>query len=164
HLITEHGVRHLLLASRSGPDHPNAPALTDELTALGAQVTITACDTTDADQVTALIAAIDGDHPLTAVIHTAGVLNDTVLGKLTADGLHSVLAPKVDAAYHLHRATMGLDLAHFVVYSSAAGILGNPGQANYAAANTYLDALAHHRTRQGLPTTSLAWGYWEQAT
>ncbi|MHA4820567.1 ketoreductase domain-containing protein, partial [Streptomyces aculeolatus] len=87
-----------------------------------------------------------------------------VLSKLTPDDLHPVLAPKVDAAYHLHQATKNLDLAHFVLYSSAAGTLGNPGQANYAAANTYLDALAHHRTRQGLPTTSLAWGYWEQAT
>ncbi|MHA4820465.1 beta-ketoacyl reductase, partial [Streptomyces aculeolatus] len=102
HLITEHGVRHLLLASRSGPDHPNAAALTDELTALGVQVTITACDTTDADQVASLIDSVDGDHPLTAVIHTAGALNDAVLSKLTPDDLHPVLAPKVDAAYHLH--------------------------------------------------------------
>ncbi|MFW6725303.1 type I polyketide synthase, partial [Streptomyces sp. MAR4 CNY-716] len=164
HLITEHGVRHLHLASRSGPDHPNAAALTGELTALGAQVTITTCDTTDADAVRTLVDSIDSDHPLTAVIHTAGVLNDTVLGKLTPDQLHPVLAPKVDAAYHLHQATKHLDLAHFILYSSAAGTLGNPGQANYAAANTYLDALAHHRTRQGLPTTSLAWGYWKQAT
>ncbi|WBB60935.1 SDR family NAD(P)-dependent oxidoreductase [Streptomyces sp. WMMC500] len=164
HLITEHGVRHLLLASRSGPDHPDAGALRDELTALGAHITLTARDVTDPDQVTALIESIEDEHPLTAVIHTAGALNDTVLSKLTPETLHPVLAPKVDAAYHLHEATRHLDLAHFVVYSSAAGTLGNPGQANYAAANTYLDALAHHRTRQGLPTTSLAWGYWKQAT
>ncbi|WBB60934.1 SDR family NAD(P)-dependent oxidoreductase [Streptomyces sp. WMMC500] len=164
HLITEHGVRHLLLASRSGPDHPDAGALRDELTALGAHITLTACDVTDADAVQALIDSVDAQHPLTAVIHTAGALNDTVLTQLTPEILHPVLDPKVDATYHLHRATQKLDLAHFVVYSSAAGTLGNPGQANYAAANTYLDALAHHRTRQGLPTTSLAWGYWKQAT
>ncbi|MFF0729944.1 type I polyketide synthase, partial [Streptomyces sp. NPDC004134] len=164
HLVTQHGVRHLLLASRSGPDHPNATALRDELTDLGAQITVTACDVTDADAVRTLVGSIGDDHPLTAVIHTAGVLNDTVLSKLTPDELHPVLAPKVDAAYHLHEATKDLDLAHFVLYSSAAGTLGSPGQANYAAANTYLDALAHHRTRLGLPTTSLAWGYWEQST
>ncbi|AUH45287.1 beta-ketoacyl synthase [Streptomyces sp. CMB-StM0423] len=164
HLITEQGVRHLLLASRSGPDHPNAAALREEFTELGAHVTVAACDVTDAEAVGALVDSIGEDHPLTAVIHTAGVLNDTVLSKLTPDDLHPVLAPKVDAAYHLHQATKDLDLAHFVLYSSAAGTLGNPGQANYAAANTYLDALAHHRSRLGLPTTSLAWGYWEQST
>ncbi|WP_344295570.1 type I polyketide synthase, partial [Streptomyces synnematoformans] len=164
HLITQHGVRHLHLASRRGPDHPNATALRDELTQLGADITLTACDTTSADQVTALIDSIDDAHPLTAVIHTAGALNDAVLTQLTPDGLHSVLAPKVDAAYNLHQATKDLGLAHFVLYSSAAGTLGNPGQANYAAANTYLDTLAHHRTHHGLPTTSLAWGYWEHTT
>ncbi|WP_326794337.1 SDR family NAD(P)-dependent oxidoreductase [Streptomyces sp. NBC_01808] len=164
HLINEHGVRHLLLASRSGPDHPNATALRDEFTGLGAHVTLAACDVTDADAVRTLVGSIGDDHPLTAVIHTAGALNDTVLSQLTPDDLHPVLAPKVDATYHLHEATRHLDLAHFVVYSSAAGTLGNPGQSNYAAANTYVDALAHHRNRLGLPTTSLAWGYWKQAT
>ncbi|MFW6725353.1 SDR family NAD(P)-dependent oxidoreductase, partial [Streptomyces sp. MAR4 CNY-716] len=164
HLITEHGARHLLLASRSGPHHPDAAALSEELEALGAEITLTACDVTDPDAVHALVDSVDERHPLTAVIHTAGALNDAVLTKITPAGLHPVLAPKVDAAYHLHQATRHLDLAHFVLYSSAAGTLGNPGQANYAAANTYLDALAHHRTRQGLPTTSLAWGYWKQAT
>ncbi|WP_225798267.1 type I polyketide synthase, partial [Streptomyces aculeolatus] len=164
HLITEHGVRHLHLASRSGPDHPNAAALGKELGALGAQVTITACDTTDPEAVHRLVASVDEQHPLTAVIHTPGVLDDTILTQLTPETLHPVLAPKVDAAYHLHQATRHLDLAHFVLYSSAAGTLGNPGQANYAAANTYLDALAHHRSRQGLPTTSLAWGYWKHTT
>ncbi|WP_344291945.1 type I polyketide synthase, partial [Streptomyces synnematoformans] len=164
HLVTQHGVRHLLLASRSGPDHPNATALHDELTGLGANVTITACDVTDPEAVHTLIDSVDAQHPLTAVIHTPGVLNDTVLTQLTPETLHPVLAPKVDAAYHLHQATKHLDLAHFILYSSAAGTLGNPGQANYAAANTYLDTLAHHRTHHGLPTTSLAWGYWEHTT
>ncbi|WP_344294692.1 SDR family NAD(P)-dependent oxidoreductase, partial [Streptomyces synnematoformans] len=164
HLVTEHGVRRLLLASRSGPDHPNATALRDELAGLGAEVAIAACDVTDAEAVHALVGSVDAQHPLTAVIHTPGVLNDTVLTQLTPETLHPVLAPKVDAAYHLHQATKHLDLAHFVLYSSAAGTLGNPGQANYAAANTYLDALAHHRIRHGLPTTSLAWGYWKHTT
>ncbi|WP_181789032.1 SDR family NAD(P)-dependent oxidoreductase, partial [Streptomyces phytophilus] len=164
HLVTEHGVRHLHLASRSGPDHPNAAALCEELGALGAQVTVTACDTTDPEAVHALVASVDERHPLTAVVHTPGVLDDTILTQLTPDTLHPVLAPKVDGAYHLHQATRHLDLAHFVLYSSAAGTLGNPGQANYAAANTYLDTLAHHRTHHGLPTTSLAWGYWKHTT
>ncbi|MEU1689500.1 SDR family NAD(P)-dependent oxidoreductase [Micromonospora sp. NPDC005707] len=160
HLTTTGRTRHLLLASRRGPGAPGAPELATRLQDLGATVTTVACDTTDPDQVQSLLAGIPAEHPLTAVFHTAGTTDDATLTTLTPEQVHTVLKPKVDAAWHLHHATLDLDLAAFVLYSSAAGALGSPGQANYAAANTYLDALAHHRHTAGLPATSLAWGLW----
>ncbi|MBL1121059.1 SDR family NAD(P)-dependent oxidoreductase, partial [Streptomyces sp. 110] len=162
HLITHHGARHLVLTSRQGPDAPGATELATELTQLGAHIHITACDTADRDQLTTTLADIDADHPLTAVIHTAGTLDDALLTDLTPQRLDTVFRPKVDALTHLHDLTHdNHDLAAFVVYSSATGTLGTPGQANYAAANTYIDALIHQRHAAGLPATSLAWGLWE---
>ncbi|MFC4469420.1 SDR family NAD(P)-dependent oxidoreductase [Streptomyces xiangluensis] len=164
HLVTAHGVRHLLLAGRRGPGAPGAAELRDELEAQGARVTLAAADVGDPDEVAALVAGIPAEHPLTAVVHTAGVLDDGVLDALTPDRFDAVLRPKADAAWHLHRATLGLDLDAFVTYSSTAGVVGSPGQANYAAANAFLDALAQHRATTGRPGHSLAWGPWAQAS
>ncbi|MFJ4910107.1 SDR family NAD(P)-dependent oxidoreductase [Streptomyces sp. NPDC093249] len=163
HLVTTHGIRHLLLTSRRGPHTPGADLLTAELTALGARVTTLAADAADPDDVAALLAAVDPAHPLTAIIHTAGVLDDATATSLTPAQLTKVLRPKVDAAWHLHDQTRHLGLAAFVLFSSVSGITGTAGQANYAAANTYLDALAAHRRAQGLAATSLAWGLWDSS-
>ncbi|MFF1903701.1 SDR family NAD(P)-dependent oxidoreductase [Kitasatospora sp. NPDC058218] len=165
HLVTEHGVRHLLLASRRGPEAEGAPELAAELTGLGAAVTVTACDVTDRASVAALLASVPTERPLTGVVHTAGVLDDGVIGALTAERLAYVFAPKVTAVRHLDELTRELapELRSFVLFSSAAGVFGSAGQGNYAAANAYLDAVAHRRRADGLPAASLAWGLWEQA-
>jgi acyl transferase domain-containing protein/NADPH:quinone reductase-like Zn-dependent oxidoreductase len=165
HLVTAHGVRRLLLTSRQGLAAPGAAELRDELAALGAEaVTIAACDAADRESLRALIDDVPAAHRLTGVVHTAGVLDDAIVTALDPQRLETVLRPKVDAAWHLHELTKDQDLAVFAVFSSVAGTLGNPGQANYAAGNTFLDALAHHRRALGLPATSLAWGLWEQAS
>ncbi|WP_455753720.1 type I polyketide synthase [Streptomyces decoyicus] len=160
HLVTEHGVRDLLLAGRRGPDAPGAAGLAAELTALGARVTLAACDVADREALTELLATLPADRPLKAVVHTAVVMDDGIVLSLTPERLDAVLRPKVDAALALHDATKHLDLSAFVLFSSVAGILGGAGQGNYAAANVFLDALARSRRAQGLPAASIAWGLW----
>jgi acyl transferase domain-containing protein/short-subunit dehydrogenase len=160
HLVTGHGVRNLMLTSRRGATADGVPELVDELTALGAKVEVASCDVADRAALTDLLESIPADRPLTGVLHIAGVLDDGVLTSLTSERIDKVFRPKVDAALNLHELTRDLKLSAFVVFSSAAGVFGNPGQGNYAAANSFLDALAVHRRANGLAAQSLAWGLW----
>ncbi|MFH9010742.1 SDR family NAD(P)-dependent oxidoreductase [Streptomyces sp. NPDC017943] len=162
HLVERHGVRRLLLTSRRGPAAPQAAALAAELTGAGAQVDIAACDVTSRDSVAALLAAVPAEHPLTAVVHCAGVLDDGVVETLTGARLDAVLAPKVRGAWNLHELTRELPLSAFVLFSSVASVLGTAGQANYAAANAFLNGLAQARRADDLPATALCWGFWAQ--
>ncbi|WTU03330.1 SDR family NAD(P)-dependent oxidoreductase [Kitasatospora sp. NBC_00070] len=162
HLVVEHGARSLVLTSRRGLGAPGAAELVAELELLGARVQVAACDVADRASVRALLASLE--RPLVGVVHVAGVMDNGVVTSVTPERLDAVLAPKVDAAWHLHELTAGSELAFFVMFSSAGGMVLAAGQANYAAANVFLDALATHRRAAGLPATSMAFGLWGVTT
>ncbi|MCV7412985.1 polyketide synthase [Mycobacterium florentinum] len=164
HLVAHHGVQNLLLLSRRGADAAGAAELVAELEAAGARVKVAACDAADRSALAAVIADIPAQHPLSGVVHAAGVLDDAVVTSLTPERVDAVLRAKVDAAWNLHELTRELDVSVFVMFSSMAGLVGSSGQANYAAGNTFLDGLAAHRRAHGLPAISLGWGLWDQAS
>ncbi|MBV8574785.1 MAG: SDR family NAD(P)-dependent oxidoreductase, partial [Acetobacteraceae bacterium] len=163
-LVTRHGVRHLYLASRRGPDDPDAQAADLALRALGAEPALLKADVTDAGSVAQLIASLKaGPVPLSGVFHCAGGLQDSVLAQMDWAKVQHVLAPKVAGSWFLHEATRDLALDHFVLFSSILSLMGSAGQANYAAANAFLDALAARRHAEGLPALVLNWGPWAEA-
>ncbi|MFI1205950.1 SDR family NAD(P)-dependent oxidoreductase [Streptomyces sp. NPDC020883] len=162
HLARHHGVRHMLLVSRRGPDAPEAALLERELADLQVTATFAMCDLADPADIRKVISAVPPAHPLTGVVHTAGMLDDGALAGLTPARLDTVLRPKADAVRNLHEATLDQPLRAFVLFSAAAGLLGRPGQGSYAAANAVLDAFARDRRAAGLPAVSLAWGLWDE--
>ncbi len=159
HLAGERGVKRLLLASRSGGEAPGAQALAEQLSELGCDVQLAACDVSDRAQLKALLASVPQAHPVSVAIHAAGVIDDGTIASLDGERLARVMSPKVDAAVNLHELA---GQAELIFFSSAAATVGSPGQGNYAAANAFLDTLALHRRASGLPGTSLAWGAWDQ--
>jgi acyl transferase domain-containing protein/acyl carrier protein len=164
HLASTGRATALILASRSGPAAPGVPSLAASLAARGAGVQVSACDTADRDALRGLVTQIPASNPLTMVVHTAGVVDDGVIGSLTPARVDAVMRPKADAAWHLHELTQDAGLQAFIMFSSAAASFGGSGQGNYAAANAFLDALASYRRAAGLPATSLAWGLWAAAS
>ncbi|MER5495579.1 KR domain-containing protein, partial [Streptomyces sp. NPDC002490] len=153
------GVRRLVLVSRGGG--VGVEGLVESLVGLGAvSVEVVACDVADRGALAGVLAGIPEEFPLVGVVHAAGVLDDGLVGSLSVERLGGVLRPKVLGGWNLHELTCGLGLEFFVVFSSAAGVLGVPGQGAYAAGNAFLDGLVEWRVAGGLSGVSLAWGVW----
>ncbi|MFH9001530.1 SDR family NAD(P)-dependent oxidoreductase, partial [Streptomyces rimosus] len=161
--LARSGADHLLLTSRRGPDAPRAAELAAEIEELGAEVTIAACDTADRDALAAVLASVPAEHPLTGVVHAAGIGQNAALADTPLDEAAAAMAAKMLGAAHLDSLLDDHDLDFFVLVSSIAGVWGSAGQSAYSAANAYLDALAEHRAARGLPATSVAWGPWAEA-
>jgi NADP-dependent 3-hydroxy acid dehydrogenase YdfG/acyl carrier protein len=162
HLVDKHRLRDLMLVSRQGPQAPGASALAARLRALGANVTLAACDVSEPRQLCRLLSAIPAARPLQMIVHCAGERDDGIAMTMTQERVDRALSAKVDGAWHLHELTAGLSLQAFVVFSSAASLIGNVGQAGYAAANLFLEALVAHRRANGLVGQSIAWGLWHE--
>ncbi|MEW6735025.1 MAG: type I polyketide synthase [Acidobacteriota bacterium] len=160
--MIEQGASHFVLIGRNDPSHSTKQIL-DTLTAAGAQIKIASADVTNREQIANVLGAIKRSMPpLKGVIHAAAILDDGLLLNLTDERLRSVMAPKIDGAWNLHTLTLNDSLDFFVLFSSVATLLGSPGQANYSAANAFLDALAHYRQAQGQAALSINWGPWAE--
>jgi len=163
-LVTRRGAKHLILASRRGQKDPHAARARRTLAELGAKVTIAAVDVTNDEDVRRLLGRIaKSRHPLKGVFHCAGLLDDGILVHMDWAKFHRVTAPKIAGAWLLDKLTRDLDLDHFVLFSSILSVIGSAGQANYAAANSFLDALAMRRRSEGLPALALNFGPWAKA-
>jgi len=163
-LVEGHGVRSLVLTSRRGIEAPGARELTAELETLGAEVAVAACDVADRGALSNVLADVPERRPLRGVVHTAGAIDDAAVWSLRPQQFQTVWGPKATGAWNLHELTQDLDLSAFVVFSSTSGLLGAAGQANYAAASVFLDALMEERHAEGLPAVSVAWGLWAEAS
>ncbi|KAI4599792.1 putative PKS/NRPS-like protein biosynthetic cluster [Pestalotiopsis sp. 9143b] len=159
-LAATHGVRDLILTSRRGMEAPGADNLVNELATSGVKVTVLASDVANPASITSIIGLFNKDRPLRGVVHAAGVSDSGVLLAMTPERCATTLGPKVFGAWLLHEATSDMDLDLFMMFSSISGVMGMSGLANYAAANSFLDALAYHRRARSLPATSVAYGTW----
>ncbi|KAI0192144.1 polyketide synthase [Astrocystis sublimbata] len=159
-LVTAHGVRDLVLTSRRGMQSPGAHVFVAELAKLGAKATVVDGDIADIDNLKSIMQLFSADRPLRGVVHAAGVTDSGILSSLTPQKCATTFAPKVDGLWNLHQLTKDMDLDVFMLFSSISGIMGLPGLGNYAAANSFLDGVAHLRRAQGLPATSVAYGTW----
>ncbi len=162
--MAEQGVRNIVLIGRRAPT-TQAEAQIKEMREMGAQVIIETADVADEEQMGVVFSRLHGmvAPPLRGIFHCAMVLDDSILVQLDADRFAKVMAPKVKGAWNLHCLTRSEPLDFFVMFSSAASLLGSPGQGNYAAGNAFLDALAYQRRLEGLPGVSINWGPWSEA-